>query len=83
MRDPFEVLGLPEDASSGEVAAAYRRLARSWHPDRHASAGPYRHVLAEFRMAEISDAFRQLLDPYEGVGTFDYRRAAPTEFVSA
>jgi DnaJ domain len=31
--DPFDVLGLPSDASAEQAAAAYRRLAKRWHPD--------------------------------------------------
>ncbi len=63
MRDPFEVLGLPEGASIDEATAAYRRLVQEWHPDRHVGAGPHQHALAEMRMAEISGAYRLLLDP--------------------
>ncbi len=31
--DPYEVLGIRQDASSAEVSRAYRRLARELHPD--------------------------------------------------
>ena len=48
--DPFAILGVGPDASSEEVAAAYRRLAKRWHPDRAGgeTAG---------RMAEINAAY--------------------------
>jgi hypothetical protein len=48
--DPFAVLGLQPGASPQETAAAYRRLAKRWHPDR-AGAGAAR------RMAEINAAY--------------------------
>jgi hypothetical protein len=46
--DPYGVLGLPDTASPEEVAAAYRRLAKEWHPDRGG---------AEDRMAQINAAY--------------------------
>jgi DnaJ domain len=49
--DPFDVLGVAADASAEEVAAAYRRLAKQWHPDR--AEGPQ----AARRMAEINAAY--------------------------
>jgi DnaJ-like protein len=48
--DPFAVLGVAPDASAEEVAAAYRGLAKQWHPDHAGSDG------AE-RMAEINAAY--------------------------
>ena len=49
--EPLGVLGLPPTATPQEVAAAYRRLAKQWHPDR--GGGPQ----AERRMAEINAAY--------------------------
>src|SRR3954452_17169209 len=47
--DPFTVLGVTPAASEEELAAAYRELAKEWHPDRRGQAG-------EDRMAEINAA---------------------------
>jgi DnaJ domain len=51
--DPFNVLGITPAASDAEVAAAYRRLAKQWHPDRHGSGSVE-------RMAEINAAYELL-----------------------
>ena len=49
--DPFAVLGVAPGASGEEVAAAYRRLAKRWHPDRAGGQDAAR------RMAEINAAY--------------------------
>src|SRR3954454_15337190 len=49
--DPFAVLGVAPGASGEEVAAAYRRLAKRWHPDRAGGQEAAR------RMAEINAAY--------------------------
>lgn len=33
MTDPYKVLGVPTTATDDEVKAAYRRLAKKYHPD--------------------------------------------------
>ena len=49
MDNPYKVLGLQEGASDDEVKAAYKRLAKKYHPDLNSS--PY----AEARMKEYHD----------------------------
>lgn len=49
--DPHSVLGVGRDAPPEAVTAAYRRLAKRWHPDR--ARGPE----AVSRMAEINAAY--------------------------
>lgn len=39
----FDVLGVDEDASAEEIKAAYRRLAKRWHPDNNPSPEAARH----------------------------------------
>jgi hypothetical protein len=51
--DPFSILGVTPGASPEEVAAAYRELAKAWHPDRRGDAG-------EEKMAEINVAYELL-----------------------
>jgi hypothetical protein len=31
--DPYKILKLPRDASSGDIKRSYRNLSRKWHPD--------------------------------------------------
>ncbi len=51
MTEPHAVLGVAPDAPPGELAAAYRELAKRWHPDR--GGGPE----SARRMAEINAAY--------------------------
>jgi len=56
----YEILNIPETATREEIRAAYRDLARRWHPDRF-MAGPERDWANE-RMAAINAAYRACLD---------------------
>jgi hypothetical protein len=49
--DPHAVLGLPPGATPETVTAAYRELAKRWHPDRGGGRDAAR------RMAEINSAY--------------------------
>jgi len=56
----YEVLNVPATATREEIRAAYRALARRWHPDRFMQ-GPERDW-ANDKMAEINAAYRACLD---------------------
>lgn len=60
--DPYIVLGLVPGASDDEVRAAYRRLVKLYHPDRHMADGtpPEFIRVAEERMAAINAAYASL-----------------------
>ncbi len=58
MRNPYEVLGLGESASQDEIKAAYRKLARRYHPDVNPNDPE-----AEDRFKEVGQAFGVLSDP--------------------
>lgn len=57
IRDLYEILGVPRDASPEDVRRAYRRLAREYHPDVSQSHD------AEDRFKEIAAAYEILSDP--------------------
>ena len=58
--DAYKVLGIPPTATKDEVRAAYRALARRWHPDRF-MPGPERDWANE-KMARINAAYRMCLN---------------------
>lgn len=55
-KDPYAVLGLSSGASDDEVKAAYKKLAKKYHPDINPSAE------AEERMKEINAAYDQIIN---------------------
>ena len=55
----YEVLNIPRTATRDEIRAAYRELARRWHPDRF-MPGPERDWANE-KMAAINSAYRACL----------------------
>src|SRR6266550_9209397 len=63
MRDPYETLGVSKGASAADIKNAYRKLAKTHHPDAN-KADPK----AASRFAELNAA-------YEIVGDADKRKA--------
>lgn len=56
-RDYYEVLGVPKNASNDDLKAAFRRLARQYHPDVNKEPN------AEERFKELNEAYAILSDP--------------------
>jgi len=58
-KDYYEILGVPRNASEGEIKKAYRKLALKYHPDR---APENKKKEYEEKFKEISQAYRVLSD---------------------
>ena len=54
-RDPYAVLGISPQATDAEVKAAYREMARKYHPDNYTD-NPLSD-LAQEKMQEINEAY--------------------------
>ncbi len=54
--DPFAVLGLSSSATEDEIKAAYRKLAKKYHPDLNPG-----DKTAEAKMRQINEAYTQAL----------------------
>ncbi len=57
-RDYYEILGLAQSASDGDIAGAYRKLAIKYHPDKNPGD---REAIERFK--EAAEAFEVLNDP--------------------
>ncbi|GJD47068.1 Curved DNA-binding protein [Methylobacterium cerastii] len=57
MRNPYEVLGVPKTAGEAEIKKAYRKLAKTYHPDTNKDAK------AKDRFAEANSAYEILGEP--------------------
>ena len=58
-RDPFEVLGIPHDASDDEIKTAYRKLAKRYHPDLNPG-----DPSAAQKMHEVNEAYDRIRNGY-------------------
>lgn len=63
MRDPYQVLGVAKNASAKDIKAAYRKLAKKYHPDQNPGD------------AKAKDRFSAINQAYEIVGD-DKKRGA-------
>jgi len=69
-KDYYMILGVPTNASDGEIKKAYRKLAMQYHPDRN----PGKEEWANEKFKEINEAYGALGDPqkrkqYDQFGT--------------
>ena len=57
-RDYYEILGVPRSASQADIKKAFRKLARTHHPDRNPG-----DKAAERRFKDVNEANAVLSDP--------------------
>jgi tetratricopeptide (TPR) repeat protein len=86
--DYYAALELTSSATQGEIHAAYRRMARLWHPDRFGDTEEKEHAHAVMRL--VNEAHEVLGDPdkrkayddgedWEGIGIEDLLKSEPSE----
>lgn len=70
MRDPYDVLGVPRDASEEEIKKAYRKLSRKYHPD--ANVNNPNKAQAEEMFKKVQQAYTQIMHDrtYGSSGTY-------------
>ena len=77
MKNPYTVLGVPENASEEEIKKAYRTLSRKYHPD--ANVNNPNKAEAEEKFKEIQQAYQQIMQErehgtsYQGSGSGGYQ----------
>ena len=57
MRDPYDILQIPPTSDAVSIKHAYRRAARTYHPDKNLSSDTSKIF------AEIKNAYELLSDP--------------------
>ena len=58
--DPYEVLGVSEDADEETIKKAYRTLVKKYHPDRYVN-NPLSDLAAE-KIKEINKAYDTIMN---------------------
>ena len=65
MKTHYELLGLGPSANPDEIKSAFRREIAKYHPDKVQHLGQEFQDIASVRAAELTEAYRILMDPAE------------------
>jgi molecular chaperone DnaJ len=69
--DYYQLLGIPRGADDAAIKAAYRKLAKECHPDRHNGCAQQ-----EARFKAVSEAYEVLKDPHKRAAYDRFGKAA-------
>lgn len=64
MTNPYKILGVDQNATDEQIKAAYRELARKYHPDKYAESDL--KDVAEEKMKEINEAYDEIMKMRSG-----------------
>ena len=82
--DFYGVLGVPSGVDSSQLKKVYRKLARSFHPDKYDSSGPEFKILFKGRsrsaFLEISAAYEILKDAKKRKEYDEFITSLPARF---
>lgn len=73
--NPYEVLGVSENASDEEIKKAYKELVKKYHPDKYQN-NPLSD-LAEEKLQEINEAYEMLMKGKSANGSRGRQGASP------
>ena len=59
MKNPYEILGIPHNATEEQIKDAYKELAKKYHPDKFIN-NPLADLAAE-KMQDINWAYNELI----------------------
>jgi molecular chaperone DnaJ len=76
--DPYKILGVSPDASDDEIAKAYRKLAKKYHPDLNQG-----DTEAAKKMSEINAAYDMIKSGYKPYSNNAYQNSSSTGYSSS
>ncbi len=76
MNNPYDVLGVRQNASEDEIKSAYRELVKKYHPDKYQN-NPLAD-LAQEKLQEVNEAYDTLMKSGKGAANYNnsYRQEA-------
>jgi preprotein translocase subunit Sec63 len=60
--DPYEILGVPRNATEDQIRTSYKRMMAMYHPDKVAHLGPELQEVAQLKARELNRAYELLMN---------------------